>query len=168
MVKRARRAGARIVFWVAVGVSTLPANAWAHPLHTTLTELSYSPQGTVELRIRTFADDFSRVVGRVALAREAAGQSRIGSTAAYLEWAIRLRGSDGEPIRLRPVGMRRQGDVFWIRLRGSAPAGIAGGAVRNALLLDLYDDQVNVLQARYAGRSESLLFTRREVFRQLP
>ncbi len=167
MVKCARR-GSALAVLLLIAAAALARGASAHPLHTTLTELSYGPEGRIELRIRAFVDDFSRVVGRVARSREQAGLSRIGSTAAYLAWAVRLRDSDGGVVALRPVGMRREGDVFWICLRGSAPAGIAGGAVRNSLLFDLYDDQVNLLRASYAGRTESLLFTRREVFRRLP
>lgn len=167
MVKSARGASALVVLVVSLA-SALPRNAHAHPLHTTLTELSYATDGGVELRIRAFVDDFTRAVGRLARAREAAGFSRVGSTAAYLAWALRLRGGDGGVVALHPVEMRRQGDVFWIRLRGSAPAGIAGGALRNSLLFDLYDDQVNLVRASYAGRTESLLFTRSQVFRRLP
>lgn len=154
----ARRA-APLMAVLLLASGMIPPHADAHPLHTTLGELAYSPKtGAVRLTLRVFADDFLAAVGRVRRARVAAGQPQIGSTASYLRRTVELRGSDGRPVSLRLQGVRRQGDVFWITLRGSAPAGLEGGSIRNALLFDLFDDQVNIVKVN-RGRSErSLLF----------
>lgn len=137
-----------------------PRYAYAHPLHTTLGELRYSPStGAVQLTLRVFADDFSAVIWKVRQARLAAGRSEIGSTAEYLGRHLELRGPDRRRVALRPVGMRRQGLVFWITLRGSAPAGISGGSLRNTLMFDRFDDQVNIVQVKPGAAPQTLLFT---------
>ena len=136
-----------------------PSRARAHPLHTTLGELTYSPTtGAVQLTLRVFADDLVTAVGRVRRARAAAGQSQIGSTAFYLRQTVALHGSDGRPVSLHLEGVRRHGDVFWITLRGSAPAGLKGGSIRNALLFDLFDDQINIVKVNRGRGERSLLF----------
>ena len=47
--------------------------AYSHPLHTTLTEITMAPDGSVQIVLRAFVDDFSAAVtGR----RIAAGEQR--------------------------------------------------------------------------------------------
>jgi hypothetical protein len=58
--------------------------------------------------------------------------------------------------------------VVWVCLRGAAATGLRGGQVRNAMLFNLYQDQVNVVRAQYAGRARSLLFTPGDGARPLP
>jgi hypothetical protein len=71
-----------------------------------------------------------------------------------------LTGRDGKRVPLQWCGEKRTGDVLWICLRGSAPAGLRGGSVINILMFDLFEDQINIVQATYNGRKQSLLFTR--------
>jgi hypothetical protein len=147
----------------------IPPRAAAHPLHTTLGELAYSPAtGAVQLTLRVFADDFMAAVGRVRRARVAAGQSQIGSTASYLQRTVELRGRDGRPVPLHLQGVRREGDVFWITLHGSAPAGLEGGSLRNAVLFDLFDDQVNIVKVNRGRGERSLLFVRGDGPKRIP
>lgn len=128
-----------------LGQSARPADA--HPLHTTLTALGYDAGAReVVLTVRVFADDFGRAVAR----------SR--SPLRYLNGAIDVRGADGRRIPLRCGGVRRTGDLLWITLRGPAPSGVRGGSVRNALMFDLFEDQVNIVRTDLGGNDHSLLF----------
>jgi hypothetical protein len=43
---------------------------------------------------------------------------------------------------------------------GRCPRRLAGTHLRNAIHTEVFSDQVNIVQARFAGRSASLLFTR--------
>ena len=58
--------------------------------------------------------------------------------------------------------------MLLLRLRGEAPAGLAGARVRHSVLCERFDDQVNIVRATYAGRSASLLFTRGDGAKALP
>ena len=160
----------RVAARVAALVLACPPAAKAHPLHTTLTELTHSPAaGSVEVSMRVFADDFSTAVARHA-GTAPAPDHRVPDAAAfaYLSARFALIDARGRPLGLRWCGARRVEDVVWVCLRGQAPARLAGVRVLNRVLLDLYDDQINLVQAVYEGRRYSLLFTKGDGAKRLP
>jgi hypothetical protein len=130
-----------------------------HPLHTTLTELSFNAaERTVQVSVRTFADDF----------RTAAGDVSDSAAFAYLRSALVLSDRDGRVLPLAWCGLRRTTDLLWLCLHAPAPRGLAGVQVRAGLLFDLYRDQINIVQARYGGRQTSFLFSRGDPAKVLP
>ncbi len=142
----------------------LAALVWlaAHPLHTTLTQLTWRPsEGAVEISIRAFADDF------LAATAQSRGTPDSGAVV-YLRERLTLVDAAGRQLPLVWCGVRRTGDLLWLCLRAAAPRGLAGAGVRVALLFDRYDDQINIVQASYAGRRESLLFARGDGLKRLP
>ncbi|HEV2669883.1 MAG TPA: DUF6702 family protein [Gemmatimonadales bacterium] len=132
----------------------------AHPLHTTLTQLAYSDRdGTVEVSVRVFADDF----------RAAVGHDVTDTTAfAYLQSTFALTDRRGRPLAVTWCGLRRTGDVLWLCLHAAARDGMRGLGVHARLLFELYADQINIVQASYGGRRSSFLFSRGDPPRQLP
>ena len=140
----------RIAPWAALllgALLLLPLRtAEAHPLHTTITDLSFAG-GRVQAVIRIFSDDLNAAVAASGRTREA-----------YLGRNFVLRGADGKQIPLRWRGTRLTEDLLWIHLEGSA-AGLRGGTVANTLAADLFSDQVNIVKASYDGQKRTLLFT---------
>jgi hypothetical protein len=142
---------------LAAALLTGPVLA-AHPMHTSVTELTYAPSArSVSLTIRVFADDFIAAAG--------GGDS---AAAAYLRPRVTLTDGEGRAIVLRWERREPAGDALLIRLRGDAPTGLAGARLRHTLLCERFADQVNIVQARYGGRSASLLFTPGDAAKQLP
>lgn len=137
-------------------------DARAHPLHTTLTELTEDrTRGTVRATIRVFADDFGTAVARHARARTLApGAAWDAAAFAYVASAFTVAHRSGGALALRSCGLRRAGEVVWVCLETTSAAGLAPLMVRNAVLTDLFDDQVNIVQATVAGARRSVLFTR--------
>jgi uncharacterized protein DUF6702 len=134
-----------------------------HPLHTTLTDLSFSAADrTVLVSVRAFADDF----------RAAAGDGSDSAAFAYLRSTFALSDRDGRVLPLVWCGVRRTGDLLWLCLRAPAPGergrGLAGVRVRAGLLFDRYRDQINIVQASYDGRRASLLFSLGDSAKALP
>ena len=56
--------------------------------------------------------------------------------------------------------MRRAGDVYLLCYRARVPAGKAALLLRDRLLLEWHDDQVNIVQVHRDGRQRTHLFTR--------
>lgn len=131
-----------------------------HPLHTTLTQLAYrEADGRVEATVRVFADDF-----RAALGRDVTDST----AAAYLRSTFTLADPAGRPLAVAWCGLRRTGDLLWLCLRAPVAQGLSGLRVRVALLFERYADQINIVQASYAGRRAALLFTSGDAPKPLP
>jgi hypothetical protein len=164
--------GAALGFAVLVGSAARPAlanpPAALHPLHTTLTELSYDPSTRVlNVTMRVFTDDFSAAV----LPRGRGGADVVPPDSAMLRYvterfAVAPPGT--RPAALRWCGVRRDGEVLFLCLRATDQGSPAGGRMRNALLSEVFADQVNIVQASYGGGRRTLLFTPRDGTKTLP
>jgi len=165
----------RIASWtrgaaLALGVLLVPAAraGFAHPLHTTLTQLSYDASTRVlNVSVRVFADDFSAAV----MPRGRAGDDVIPPDSAvlrYLSGRFALQRAGGGAIPLRWCGLRRDGEALFLCLRAIAQPSPAGARLRNALLSEVFADQVNIVRASYGGAQRTLLFTSRDDVKVLP
>ena len=139
-----------------------PSVARAHPLHSTITEVTEDrAHGTVRATIRVFADDFGTAVSHSVHGRALApGAAWDAAALGYLNSAFGFSDSAGRTLPLRPCGTRRTVDLLWICVEAASAQGLAALKVRSAVLCDLFDDQVNVVQGTVAGARRSLLFTK--------
>lgn len=129
----------------------------AHPLHTTITELTEDrTRGTVRAVVRLFADDFGTIV-----ARRSRGAPLSDATAfAYVSSTFSFTDRTGRILSMQSCGTRRTSDLVWVCVEARSPAGLAPLSVRNAVMCDLFDDQVNVVQGTVGRARRSLLFTK--------
>ncbi len=167
MVTRQR---AMIVCSLLVGIVTTPAAARAHPLHTSFVELTYTETtGTVVASVRVFADDFLRHAGGsgagVGPALPGGQPERLAE--AYLARTFGLTDARGHVVPLDWCGWKRSGDLATICLTGKLTGGLVGVRVRNAVLMDLFGDQINILQTTYNSSRHSILFTPGEPVKRL-
>jgi len=140
------------------------SGAGAHPMHTAVTELAQQDaRGTTVVQIKLFADDLRAAV---ALPHDAGAAD--SAMARYLRGTFALVDRRGRPVRLAWAGAERTGDVILLRLRGEVAGGLAGARVTSLVLCERFEDEVNVVRASYAGRTETLLFTRGESSKALP
>ena len=65
----------------------------------------------------------------------------------------------GHPVPLHLDTLRAEGVVLVLTLSAPAPQGLSGTRIWHGVLAERFADQVNIVQARYGGRSASLLFT---------
>ncbi len=113
---------------------------------------------TLRIVIRAFADDYQRAV---MAARHLTVVPKLdGPDAfAYLQSALAID-DNGSPMPLRACGIRTSADVIWLCLETTAPSDLSRVRVRDALLWDLFDDQVNIVRATIGGGTRSLLFVK--------
>jgi hypothetical protein len=153
----------RLIVRVAA-VPLVALGGW-HPLHTTITTVAYDATAhTATATIRIFADDLARAVEQGLGTKRAAGQAAgpAADTAAveYIRRKFTIANRDGRPVPLLSCGIRVTGDLRWICLRASLPQGLSDVRIGDAVLTDVYADQVNVVMTEDGGRHGSLLFTR--------
>ena len=168
MVKSARATLALGVALLACGAT--PSHVDAHPLHSTITELVTDlTRGTVRATIRVFADDLRAAVLRSAGSRPIpmVGAAWDAAVLTYATSAFELRDARGRALRLRSCGVRRAADLVWLCVEADVTRDGGPLRVRNAMLCELYEDQVNVVQGNVGGSRRSLLFVRGDRVKEL-
>jgi len=163
----ARRIGLGMLIGTAL-IAT-PIRGDAHPLHTTLTEVTVdSAMHRVRVMVRVFADDFGTAVTRQAhLAAVPVGRAWSDAADRYVSTAVSITDRTNRPVALRSCGTRRSADLLWICLEGTtleSPLELRG---RNSMLCDLFSDQVNIVQFVAGAQKHSVLFTRGDGVRRL-
>ena len=149
-------------------IGGLPETLSAHPIHTTLTEITRSADGSVSIRIRTFADDFSAAVARFVKRTQRKDHVVPDVDAGrYTISGLQLLDSNGVAIPLSFVTQERTGDVVWLVLRGVAKR-LTGASVRNTMLFEIHSDQVNIVKASYDRTSFTTLFSKGDRTKRLP
>ena len=149
----------RLAFLIAAAMTLLSPTRplMAHPLHTTITEVTEDrARGTVRAVVRVFADDFGTIVAR----RTRGAPLSDANAFAYVSSTFSFVDRTGRMLAVQPCGVRRTSDLVWVCVEARSPAGLAPLSVRNATMCDLFDDQVNVVQASVGGTRRSLLFTK--------
>lgn len=168
MVTRPGRLAARRLAIVALAVivgatktGTAEARASRHALHTTIAELRYEDRArTVRVTVRMFADDLGGALRRRGATSVAESPAGAAAMLAYLSETFVLSTPDGRALPLHLERIHRTGDLLWVTVRSAPIAGLGGMKIRNALLMEMFADQVNIVQVADRGTKRSLLFTR--------
>lgn len=133
----------------------------AHTFHTSLMQVEYNEkEQLVEISIQVFTHDLENILSRrngknVRLEKtpEAAQLTLV-----YLNEAVKLKNHDGGLKTLSWVGMEPEADAVWLYVEAKMPEGFEGGEVRNRILFDLFDDQVNLVHIKHGDKKYDLVF----------
>ena len=151
------------------GPCSMHASGAYHPMHTSLTVITHAGDGTVTATIRVFVDDLSTALGPdVAKASVPLDARTAARVATYVAERFMIVGGDKRRIPLRWCGAKRTGDLFWLCFSAPTVGTLRAATVTNRILLERFPDQVNIVQVQYAGRRESMLFSRAEAPKRLP
>ena len=139
------------------------AAAAAHKYHTSLAQVVYNAEEkTVEVSLRVFADDLelalTRRAGRVvSLDRTKDADMLVLS---YLRDTFAIRNRAGEAKALKWVGMELRSGVAWLYVEAEMPEGFSGARLRDHVLFELFEGQINTVSVRYQGGRADLVFAR--------
>ncbi|HEX7312588.1 MAG TPA: DUF6702 family protein [Pyrinomonadaceae bacterium] len=133
----------------------------AHKFYTSLAQVEYNAEEkSVEVTLRVFADDLE-----LALKRRAGREVSLDRTKdadrlvlAYLRDTFEIRNRDGKAKALKWVGMELRAGVAWLYFEAEMPEGLAGARLRDHVLFELFDEQVNTVSVRYPGARGDLVF----------
>ncbi len=149
-------------------------NAIAHRYHTSVTRMEYNvEEHSAEITIQTFADDLEAALSKRTRSKASGNISVDGSKKTnalvfdYLRTVFRLN-SGTEQIELQWVGMELKGYSVWIYVQAKLPGGLSKASLRNNLLFDLFEDQVNIVNVLQHGKKVSLVFKRGDDAQRIP
>ena len=154
---------------LVLAIASMPfGRAHAHPLHMSFTEVRLTGR-TLALSVRVFSDDFSVAAARysgISLRGDSVIDARGG--VAYLRSRIRVGSAQGAPVPLVPCGVTRAADMLRFCFRATLASPGRPVQIANAVLTEMFADQVNVVQSVVGGRRASRMFVRGDGWKKIP
>ena len=133
-----------------------------HAYHSTITELHYNTaKKQLELAVKVFTDDFEKALSQGQPARvnlTDAGPRPLALASAYLQRTLQVRTVAGAPLPLQVLGMQSEKDGYWLYCKVPLPGPVPGVKLRQAMMLDLFGDEANIVNIEAGGKKQSALF----------
>ncbi len=144
-----------------LALSTFSFFAHAHDFHTSITDIKYNPRTqSLEVAVKVFTDDLENVLSRKNKVKVTYSNSEKVNTylSAYLQNTLSFETTKGKPLKYKLVGSEEESDAVWIYVEVpvSTP-NLQQLYVKNAVLTDLFEDQMNIVNINYKGKIESML-----------
>lgn len=137
-------------------------SAAAHPYHTSIAEIRYNAKTqSLEIAIKVFADDLEKTLSDSAkkpfvINQTPAIQAQI---AAYLKKVLALETSGKQVLPLKYLGSEAEKDTYWLYAEIPVkPEQLKQAQLRHQLLLDAFEDQMNIVNFEINGQKRTLLF----------
>ncbi len=136
-----------------------------HDFHVSVTQMHYNAkERTFEISLRVFTDDLEK-----ALSTEAKTLIRLGvadKNDPLLEKYIRSHFAYVNPQKqAKPfayVGHEIEADAHWLYLEMPYEEPYRGGVMKQNVLMELFDDQVNMVNIQYQGQKKTFMFRKNQ------
>ena len=136
-----------------------------HDFHASVTQMQYNPkERTFEISVRIFTDDFEKALS-------AATNSKINLSGspgsndkndALLEKYVLAHFSYVSPQKqakpIKYVGHETEADANWLYLEMPYTESLQGGSLKQNVLMEYFDDQVNMVNIQYQGQKKTFVF----------
>ena len=156
-------------------------NPHLHKVHVSVSQLEYNQKAqSVEIVLRVYADDLENALSQHAKRQikldpaTANKDKRVAETVmAYLRDSFQLKDKAGRAVRLNWVGMEWQTDMYWLYVEGKMPAvpansnALEGAQLKNKVFNELFDDQVNIVNAKIQNKQFGLMFESKDGFKTI-
>jgi len=144
----------------------LLALAARHTYHSSIMELRINPQQQqVEIALKVFTDDLENALSKGRPQHLTLQDPRIMPLAdaylrSHLELALPYASSRQPrlPLTLQFVGMQPEKDAYWLYAKAKLPRAATAVWLRNTVLLDIFSDQMNIVNAESNDKKVSELY----------
>ncbi|WP_299825130.1 DUF6702 family protein [uncultured Pontibacter sp.] len=141
--------------------------ALAHDFHTSITDIKYNPRTqTLEVALKVFTDDLEEAVSKFTKTKitynsNSAEQQQ--QLYAYLQTKLSFELAKGKALKYKLLGSEAETDAVWMYVEVPVKsASLAQLYVKNAVLTEVFGDQMNIVNLNYKGKTESVLLQRGE------
>ncbi|MBC5993161.1 hypothetical protein H8S84_09980 [Pontibacter sp. SD6] len=141
--------------------------ALAHDFHTSITDIKYNPRTqSLEVAVKVFTDDLEEAVSKftktkVVYNSKSAEQKQ--QLNAYLQSKLSFEVAKGKPLKYNFLGSEAETDAVWLYIEVPVKnSSLAQLYVKNSVLTELFNDQMNIVNLNYKGKTESVLLQRGE------
>jgi hypothetical protein len=133
-----------------------------HAYHSTITELRYNAaKKQLELSVKVFTDDFEKALSQGQPAHvnlTEPGPRPLVLADAYFRRTLQVSTPAGAPLPLQVLGMQAENDGYWFYCKVPLPGPVSAIKLRQAILLDAFADQMNIVNIEANGKKQSALF----------
>jgi hypothetical protein len=133
-----------------------------HAYHSSITELRYNvAKKQLELSVKVFTDDFEKALSQGQPAHvnlTDAGPRPLALASTYLTRTLQISTPAGAPLPLQVLGMQAENDGYWFYCKVPLPGPMPDIKLRQAVLLDAFGDQMNIVNIEAGGKKQSALF----------
>ena len=133
----------------------------AHDFHASVTQMQYNPKDRAfEISIRVFTDDLEKALTQLSGTKVDLGPNDKNDP--LIEKYIRAHFShispQKQPKSFQYIGHEIEADANWLYLEMPYAEGFKGGLLKQNILMDMFDDQVNMVNVSYQGQKKTFVF----------
>lgn len=143
-----------------------------HAFHTSITQIDFNAkEKTLEVSIRVFTDDLENT-----LSKENKGQRfRIENNdkndpfvERYIRQHFKLSSPKGQLRAYTYIGKENEADATWVYIEiPLQEANLQGFTLQQDVLMDVFDDQVNIVNITQSGERKSYIFNIKKIVQAL-
>ncbi len=142
------------------------ATAWGfHAFHTSLTEIRYNAQERYfEISMRVFKDDLETALTNENQHKKVvldASNKYDALIEKYVQKHFVLTNAQNQKLGYRVLGKEQEGDAIWLYIELPHAASLNGVKMQQAMLLDSFDDQTNIVNIFIQNDKKSYIFNQK-------
>jgi hypothetical protein len=149
-----------VMVGVGFGLSVAQARP-THAFHTSIAQIKYDAKSKIlEVSLRVFTDDLE-----TALSKENNGKVKLDDTShadrlieSYLKKQFGFINQKGERKVMNFIGKEFEVDATWLYVEIPCQESPNGLTIHDALLTEVFDDQVNMVNLTYLSTKKTYLF----------
>lgn len=145
-----------------------------HDFHASVTQMQFNPKERVfEISIRIFTDDFEKGLSaatgnRVTLTSSPGSDDKNDPIIEkYIHAHFAYASPQKQPKPIKYVGHETEADAHWLYLEMPYTEPFRGGLLKQNVLMELFDDQVNMVNVQYQGQKKTFVFRKNQPIQDL-
>ncbi|SIQ51205.1 DUF6702 family protein [Pontibacter lucknowensis] len=159
------------IILVVLMLSFTSLTAHAHDYHASITDARYNPRTqSLEVAVKVFMDDLENALSQKSKSKVTYSQAPQVQQLVqeYIGSALTFELEKGKPLRHTFVGAEQEADVVWVYLEVPVKTqNLTHLYVRNVVLHELFNDQMNIVNLDYKGKVNSSLFQKNDGTRKM-
>ncbi len=137
-----------------------------HEFHASVTQMQYNTkEQAFEISVRIFTDDFEKALSVASGSKVVLNTSPGGITdkndsliEKYIRTHFAYTSNQKQTKAIKYVGHETEADANWLYLEMPCSEPFKGGLLKQNVLMELFDDQVNMVNVQYQGQKKTFVF----------
>ncbi|MBD2701027.1 hypothetical protein IC229_10310 [Spirosoma sp. BT702] len=123
-----------------------------------------SKEHTFEISIRIFTDDFEKALSEASKTKVSLGpdDKQDELIEKYVLAHFGYVTSQKQPKPIKYIGHEIEADANWLYLEMPYNEPFRGGLLKQNVLMELFDDQVNMVNLQYQGQKKTFVFRKNQ------